>query len=148
MTVDGRAPWRCVISEAGRFDKSHPFFHTDGGPRHLIISSTTETPKLPATIHRTDLVGFLRKLKDNPEVTTLLCEGGGSLARKLFELDLVDEINLTWAPHTLLGGKDAPTITGLCGDFLPSSRHYELAEMKIHQNNEVFLTYYKSQLES
>jgi len=148
MTVEGRAPWRCVISKEGKFDQSHPFFHTDGGPRHLIVSSTAETPELPATIHRTDLSGFLRKLKNNPDINTLLCEGGGSLARKLFELNIIDEINLTWAPHTLFGGKDAPTITGLCGDFLPSSRHYELARMTTHQNDEVFLTYYKSQLES
>ncbi|MEN8869609.1 MAG: dihydrofolate reductase family protein, partial [Akkermansiaceae bacterium] len=81
-------------------------------------------------------------------ITTLLCEGGGRLVKQLFELDVVDEINLTWAPHTLLGGEGAPTLTGLPGDFLPSSRHYELAGMITQQNDEVFLTYYKSQLES
>ncbi|MDG2401301.1 MAG: dihydropteroate synthase [Akkermansiaceae bacterium] len=148
MTTEGSKPWRCVISKEGNFDENHPFFHTDGGPRHLVISSDAKTPELPATIHRTDLSGFLKKLRNNPDITTLLCEGGGSLARQLFELDLIDEINLTWAPHTLFGGEDAPTITGLPGDFLPSSRHYELAKMTIQQNNEVFLTYYKSQLES
>lgn len=148
MTTEGSTPWRCIISEEGKFDISHPFFHTEGGPRHLIISSDAVIPKLPATIHRTDLNGFLKKLRNNPDITTLLCEGGGSLARQLFELDLIDEINLTWAPHTLLGGQNAPTITGISGDFLPSSRHYELSKITTHQNNEVFLTYYKSQLES
>ena len=148
MAVEGNEPWRCVISNEGKFDKSHPFFHSDGGPRHLIISSDAALPDLPATIHRTNLNGFLEELRNNPNITTLLCEGGGSLVRQLFELDLIDEINLTWAPHTLFGGAEAPTITGLPGNFLSSSRHYELAKMTTHKNDEVFLTYHKSQLES
>ncbi|MEN8785904.1 MAG: dihydropteroate synthase [Akkermansiaceae bacterium] len=148
MTTEGHEPWRCVISKAGKFNKAHPLFHSKGGPRHLVISSDTETPDLPATIHRTDLCGFLDELRNTPGITTLLCEGGGRLVKQLFELDVVDEINLTWAPHTLLGGEGAPTLTGLPGDFLPSSRHYELAGMITQQNDEVFLTYYKSQLES
>ncbi len=148
MTTDGHQPWRCVISNKGNFDPRHPFFHSDGGPRHLVISGDADSPDLPATIHRMTLGGFLEELRQNPDITTLLCEGGGSLVKQLFELDVVDEINLTWAPHTLFGGKEAPTITGLPGDFLPSSRHYELAAMTTLGNDEVFLTYYKSQLES
>ena len=84
----------------------------------------------------------------NPNINTLLCEGGGSLVKELFELDVVDEINLTWAPHTLFGGHDAPTLTGLPGNFLPATRHYDLVEMTPHREDEVCLTNRKSSLES
>lgn len=148
MKVEDRSPWRCVISKSGQLDPEHPLFHSEGGPRHLIVGEEAEVPDLPATVHRTDLAGFLEKLRHSPEVNTLLCEGGGSLIKDLFELDVVDEINLTWAPHTLFGGINAPTLTGLPGEFLPASRHYQLAKMVKHRKDEVFLTYHKSSLAS
>lgn len=148
MTAKESTPWRCVISREGHFDPEHPLFHSEGGPRHLVISGDGEDPELPATIHRTDLAGFLSHLQHQPNINTLLCEGGGALAKELLKLDVVDEINLTWAPHTLLGGHNAPTLTGLPGDFLPASRHYDLIEMIPHREDEVFLTYRKSSLES
>jgi len=148
MTAKGRKPWRCVISHRGEFNGDHPLFDSEGGPRHLIISGEGPDPDLPAKIHRTDLAGFLQTLRENPTTNTLLCEGGGSLVKELFILDAVDEINLTWAPHTLFGGREAPTLTGLPGDFLPATRHYELADMISHREDEVFLTYRKSSLES
>jgi 5-amino-6-(5-phosphoribosylamino)uracil reductase/2,5-diamino-6-(ribosylamino)-4(3H)-pyrimidinone 5'-phosphate reductase len=104
--------------------------------------------ELPATIHRGNLADFINEIQCHPSVNTLLCEGGGSLLRELFELDMVDEINLTWAPHTLFGGKDAPTLTGLPGDFLPASRHYQLSKMEKYEDDEVFLTYHRSSLDS
>lgn len=148
MTAKNRQPWRCVISRRGRFDADHPLFHSDGGPRHLIISGDGPDPDLPARVHRTDLAGFLDELRLTPGIDTLLCEGGGSLVKELFALDVVDEINFTWAPHTLFGGRDAPTLTGLPGDFLPSSRHYQLTAMTPHRDDQVFLTYEKRPLES
>lgn len=148
MTARDKKPWRCVISHRGQFEPDHPLFHSDGGPRHLIISGDGPDPDLPATIHRTDLAGFLEELRHHPGINTLLCEGGGSLVKELFALDAIDEINLTWAPHTLFGGREAPTLTGLPGDFLPSSRHYELTAMNLHREDEVFLTYQKTSLES
>ncbi len=143
MTVEGKRPWRCVISERGIFDPTHPFFSSEGGERHLILGKDAETPQLPATIHHATLGDFLETLRTNPDINTLLCEGGGNLARELFELDLVDEINLTWAPHTLLGGKEAPTLTGLPGDFLPNSLQYQLTQVTPGAENEFFLSYHK-----
>lgn len=150
MTLKGKKkrPWRCVISRSGRFDPTHPFFHTDGGPRHLVIDGDLPDPDLPATLHRTNLAGFLDHLRHQPNINTLLCEGGGSLVKELFALDVVDEINLTWAPHTLFGGTQAPTLTGPPGAFLPASRHYQLVEMTPSGKHEVFLTYRKSSLDS
>ena len=143
LTVDGHDPWRCVISKSGNFDPAHPLFHTKGGPRHLIVDPDADVNELPATIHHSGLAGFLDEIRGNPSINTLLCEGGGSLIRELFELDVVDEIKLTWAPHTLFGGKSAPTLTGLPGDFLPASRQYELSKMEKNGDSEVFLTYHR-----
>lgn len=148
MKVEGSAPWRCVISRSGNFDPAHPLFHSEGGSRHVIVAPDAELPDLPVKVHRTDLAGFLEELRHNPAINHLLCEGGGSLVKELFELDVVDEIKLTWAADTLFGGRDAPTITGLPGNFLPASRHYKLVEMIKHRENEVFLTYHKSSLAS
>ena len=53
--------------------------------------------------------------------------------------DLVDQLNLTIAPY-LFGGKDAPTLTGLSKDFLPSSVQCSLKDMQV-VGNECFLTY-------
>jgi riboflavin biosynthesis pyrimidine reductase len=75
-------------------------------------------------------------------VATVHCEGGGELARSLFDLDLVDTIHLTWAGHHLFGGRGAPTITGLPGDFLPASRHFRLDHFEPRPDlGECFLSY-------
>jgi len=144
LTTPGKNPWRCVISNSGHLDPNHKLFNSEGGPRHIIITSKeAQLPDLPATIHRMSLEEWLENLRNRPEIRVLLCEGGGELAKQLFELDVVDEINLTWAPHTLFGGKDAPGITGVPGDFLPSSRHYRLVESLPGGDGEIFLKYQK-----
>ena len=143
MTVEGRTPWRCVASKNGYFDPEHPFFKTEGGPRHLIIGAEAKKPDLPAEIHCGTLGDFLKELREQPEIETLLCEGGGTLVRELFALDVVDEINLTWAVHTLFGGEKAPTLTGLPGDFFPETLHYQLSNIQDAGKGEVFLTYHK-----
>jgi dihydropteroate synthase len=143
MTVEGHEPWRCVISRDGKFNPEHPFFREKGGPRHLIVDDEIEAGDLPAAVHRGGLAEFLEELRCQPGLEILLCEGGGALVKELFKLDIVDEINLTWAPHTLFGGKNSPTLTGLPGDFLPASRHYELSKMQRNGKDEFFLTYHK-----
>ncbi len=137
MNTEGETPWRCVISRSGNFDPTHPLFHSNGGERHLIITESDESPDLPATIHHCSLEEWLEKLP----IQTLLCEGGGSLAHELFRLDVIDEINLTWATHSLFGGKKTPTLTGIAGEYLPSSRHYELTSFEEASEGEAFLTY-------
>lgn len=143
LTTPGKKPWRCVISQSGKLDPNHKLFNSEGGPRHIITGIESQLPDLPATIHRMSLEEWLESLRNRPEIRTLLCEGGGEIARQLFQLDVVDEINLTWAPHTLFGGKDAPAITGLPGDFLPSSRQYRLIESIPGGDGEIFLKYQK-----
>ena len=135
-------PLRCVISRSGNFDLSHPLFHSDGGPIHLLAEKEFSVDAVNATTHSGSLAGFLETLHLEHRVAQLHCEGGGKLVRELAELDAIDEIHLTWAGHQLFGGKDAPGITGRLGDFLPSSRQFELTHFEPREDlGECFLSY-------
>jgi riboflavin biosynthesis pyrimidine reductase len=140
-----RQPLRCIVSRRGRLDPGHPLFTTPGGPIHLLVTGPDAPPAelaAVATIHRSPLTDFLATLHHDHGVRHVHCEGGGQLARALLELDLVATLHLTWAGHTVFGGHDAPTLTGLPGDFLPASRQFELAAFAPHQDlGECFLTY-------
>ena len=148
MTIPGvpieEQPWRCVISESGSFNPDHPFFQSDGGPRHLICPAKVDLSQYSAVIHRHSLVEWLKWLDHESKISTLLCEGGGNLVKQLFELDLVDTIHLTLASHSIFGGNDAPGITGLPGAYLPASRHYRLEHSEEGAPGEYFLTYQKA----
>jgi len=134
-------PWRCVVSRSGRFDPAHPLFHTPGGPVHLLVTEGP-APEIPAaTVHRGSLAMFLETLAA-AGIGRVHCEGGGELVFALAELDAIDEIHLTWAGHTLFGGRDAPTPSGTPGGFLPASREYELTGFEPRlESGECFLSY-------
>ena len=134
-------PLRCVVSRSGGFDPAHPLFHTPGGAVHLLVTEGP-APEIPgATLHSGTLAGFLGMLA-GLGVKRIHCEGGGELVRELAELDAIDEIHLTWAGHTLFGGREAPTLSGVPGDFLPRSREFELTEFDPRpESGECFLSY-------
>ena len=140
-------PLRCVISNSGRFDPSHPLFTTPGGPIHLLVTGD-DTPDLPAqliseiTIHCLTLAAFLEVLASEHQVAHLHCEGGGQLIRALAELDAIDDFHLTLAGHTLFGGRESPTVTGIPGDFLPRSADFEISHFEARPDlGECFLSY-------
>ncbi|GHC48511.1 RibD family protein [Roseibacillus persicicus] len=138
-----KQPLRFVISRSGKFDPSHKVFQTTGGAIHLVVteaSAQVEDIK-GTTLHRCSLEEFLSVAKNELGVTNLLCEGGGSLVKDLFALDAVDEINLTIAGHSLIGGKAAPTITGFPGDFLPASRAFQISHFEPTADGELFATW-------
>jgi len=145
MTVPDavRQPLRCIVSRSGKLDAAHPVFSREGGEIHLLVTGDAE-PDVPhgVTVHRGGLRGFLEMLKCEHGVGHVHCEGGGELVRALAEEDLIDEIHLTWAGHTLFGGRDAPTMTGVPGDFLPASRQFELTHFEPRSEaGECFLTW-------
>lgn len=141
-----RQPLRCVVSRSGSFDAGHPLFHSAGGPIHLLVTdpanhAPTDLPGRPI-VHGGTLPEFLATLHRDHGVNHLHCEGGGEMARSLFDLDLVDTIHLTWAGHRLFGGRESPTLTGPPGDFLPASRHYRLDHFDPRPDlGECFLSY-------
>jgi riboflavin biosynthesis pyrimidine reductase len=134
-------PWRCVVSRGGGFDPAHPLFHTPGGPVHLLVTDGV-APDIPgATVHTSGLADFLETMAA-AGIGRVHCEGGGQLVFALAELDAIDEIHLTWAGHTLFGGRAAPTPSGVPGDFLPATREYELTEFDPRpETGECFLSY-------
>ena len=139
-----RQPLRCIVTRRGVLDPEHPVFARDGGPIHVLVTGEGGVDGLPESVrvHRGHLRGFLEALGREHAVRRVHCEGGGELVRALAELDLVDEIHLTWAGHTMFGGREAPTVTGVPGDFLPASRAYELTHFEPRADDgECFLTW-------
>ncbi|MFD0896114.1 RibD family protein [Luteolibacter ambystomatis] len=143
MTVrdQDRQPLRCVVSHGGNFDPSHPMFATPGGKIHLLVTGNVDAA-IPsgAHLHHGSVASFLETLARDHGVQRLHCEGGGSLIRALAELDAIDEFHLTWAGHSLFGGKSAPTPTGIPGAFLPASLAFELTGFE-PAAGECFLSY-------
>ena len=143
-----RQPLRCIVSRRGLLDLEQPLFHTVGGAIHLLITSApahfdpAPLASRGVTIHHGTVASFLTILAEQLNVRRLHCEGGGDLMRELLELDVVDTLYLTWAGHTLFGGRNAPTISGPPGEFLPASLAFELDHFEPRPDiGECFLTY-------
>jgi riboflavin-specific deaminase-like protein len=144
-----RSPLRVIVSNKGRIDDRLKIFQSDISP--IIIFSTKQMPsksqealRKKATLHLTsarevDLAHMLKTLRDQYKVFTLACEGGPTLFRSLLERGLIDQLNLTIAPY-MFGGGNAPTLTGLSKEFLPTSVHCSLVDMHT-VGGECFLTY-------
>jgi riboflavin biosynthesis pyrimidine reductase len=145
LTVPGNTaqPLRCIVSRHGNISPEHPIFHRPGGEIHLLITDAPHPQvAIPATIHHESLADFLLKLHTEHQVEHLHCEGGGQLIRSLAELDAIDEFHLTLAGHTLLGGAQSPTVTGIPDIFLPKSQAYALSHFEpIPETGECFLSY-------
>jgi len=143
------APLRVIVSNKGRIDSRLKIFQSAISP--ILIFSTTRMPKktrtaleAKATLHLTDrdeidLAAMLKTLRRKYKVRALACEGGPTLFRSLLERGLVDQLNLTIAPY-MFGGVKAPTLTGLSKEFLPTSVHCSLVDMRT-VGDECFLTY-------
>lgn len=143
MTVPGKFPLRCIVSSTGGIPEDHPVFSKPGGPIHLLVTGNPDAPELPGcTLHHDTLAGFLQTLSAGLGVKHLHCEGGGLLIRSLAELDAIDEFHLTLAGHTLFGGQDAPTATGVPADFLANSLDFAISHFGPHpESGECFLSY-------
>jgi 2,5-diamino-6-(ribosylamino)-4(3H)-pyrimidinone 5'-phosphate reductase len=145
LTVPGKLvqPLRCVVSRNGVLDPAHPVFTQPGGGVHLLATGEFTGQEMPGmTVHRGSLGEFLEMLGAEYRVKHLHCEGGGQLIRALAELDVIDEFHLTLAGHTLFGGQNSPTATGLPTDFLPHSVGFQLSHFEPHlEVGECFVSY-------
>jgi riboflavin-specific deaminase-like protein len=133
-------PLRVVISNSGNLSTDLNIFNHRFSP--IVIYSTTRMPtsiqadlQSRATLHLTNLDHLslhdvLNDLRETHRVRTLVCEGGPLLAKGLAEIDAIDELFVTIAPF-LFGGVGDPGILGTPGTFLPSSRIFHLASMKV-----------------
>lgn len=142
-------PLRVIVSTGRSLDPRWKVFRYTSSP--LVVFSTTALDERlrPALARRCDLWLFEGKsvdlsamlaiLRSSYSVRTLVCEGGPTLFRSLVEINAVDELRLTWAP-LVFGGKNAPTLTGLPGAFLPRLVRCSLKKMET-LGSECFLTY-------
>ena len=71
----------------------------------------------------------LQMLAQHHGVRKVVLEGGGTLLRLFLASRCVDEFCLTWCPR-VFGGSTGITLTGLPGDFLPSSVQARLLRME------------------
>jgi 2,5-diamino-6-(ribosylamino)-4(3H)-pyrimidinone 5'-phosphate reductase len=142
-------PLRVIVSASGDIGLDLPIFQNPGAP--IVLYTTSRIPNSQRTeleakvaIYETghdqvDLLYVMKHLFSHYQVRTVVCEGGPTLVRSLAEVDLIDRIVLTVAAK-LFGGRLAPTLTGLPSDFLPASRHFQLVNNEIG-DNEFYLTY-------
>jgi riboflavin-specific deaminase-like protein len=141
-------PLRVVLSHLGRINPELRLFTKTFSP--IIIFSTTrmshrlrETLAGKATLYlheeRVNLAEMLRTLRAKHGVRRLVCEGGAQVLRSLLAEQLVDELHVTICPR-IFGGSKAPTLTGIAGEYLPTSIQLELREMEI-VDAECFLRY-------
>lgn len=144
MTVPGtgKQPLRCIVSRSGSLDPEHPIFRTAGGQIHLCVTGDREVNLPGVVLHHQPLAGFLSTLSTGLGVKRLHCEGGGELVRELMELDAIDEFHLTVAGHTLFGGANAPTVTGIPSGFPERSLGFEITRFEpVAGTGECFLSY-------
>lgn len=136
-------PLRCIVSRHGELNVNHPVFSHDGGDIHLLATEGYKGERRDKlTIHECSLPEFLEMLYVKYGVKDLHCEGGGELTRALVELDALDEVHLTWAAHSLLGGAQSPTLSGVLGDHLAASKAFEIIGFEPQADTgECFLTY-------
>lgn len=141
-------PLRVIVSASGRLDPKAKVFVSPGAP--IVIFSTQAMPERVRSWLATkadvwlfektvDLAEMMRILRVDYRIRSVICEGGPTLFRSLLEADLIDTLHLTWAP-VIFGGREASTLTGLPGEFLPHLVRFKLASQEV-LGTECFLTY-------
>lgn len=142
------------IGAAGGPDPALPspsrFLDEGGGP--VILATTDATPATArdwlveqgavVIVHeapRVDLVGLLDALGARG-VERLMVEGGSTLVAALFELGLVDELQLAVAP-LLFGGETAPTPLGGPGRSVDRAVRLSLLATEVDEDADVILRY-------
>lgn len=142
-------PLRVLLTNSGRINPQLRLFEQTYSP--IAIFSTTRMPagtrqvlaaKAELWLHdapSVNLAAMLETLRTHYGVKRLVCEGGAQIFRALLNAGLIDELHLTLAPR-IFGGRQAPTLTGIAGDFLPSSTALRLRAMEVVEG-ECFLRY-------
>lgn len=142
-------PIRVLVSNSGEISATLKVFTNQAAP--TLIYATERMPaevrnalQAVASVHlfpekSVPLLRMLGELRKKHQVRIVVCEGGPTLVKSLLAEDLVDEMFVTIAPQ-IFGGKDAPTMTGTPGSFLPEARHFRLKDFFV-ENNEAFCHY-------
>jgi len=142
-------PLRVLLTNSGRIDPKLRLFEKTFSP--IVIFSTTRmpaatrhalAPKADLWLHASpsvNLTAMLTTLRTDYAVKRLVCEGGSQVFRALLLAGLIDELHLTLSPR-LFGGRTAPTLTSIAGQYLPQSTNLRLRSMEVVEG-ECFLRY-------
>lgn len=124
-----------VVTASGRIDTSTSLFSSGAG----FVITTTSAPDpgvevLRAGGDQVDLVDALRRLHTIvPDVGFVQAEGGPGLNGSLYDLGLLDELNITTSPH-LVGGRGPRPVSGAD----EGAMQYELAHLLVDDDSFVF----------
>jgi riboflavin-specific deaminase-like protein len=142
-------PLRVLISNSGCISPTLRVFEAIFSP--ILVFTTKKMPRRNreafaqnTTLHihpgsSVDLHAMLHTLHGVYKVRRLVCEGGAMLFRSLLAEGLIDELHLTVTPR-VFGGRKAPTVTGVAGDFLGSSSRLRMGACEV-VGDECFLRY-------
>ncbi len=133
----GRKTWQIHGGAFEPMAAGDPFGDVMNGARKVVVSSTLQSAGAwrNSTIIRGDVVGEVRKLKDQPG-KNILMDGSSQLIHTLVENDLVDEFALHVYPLALGSGKrlfpdgKRVNLKLVESEALPSGvvyQHYEVA---------------------
>jgi riboflavin-specific deaminase-like protein len=147
-------PIRIVPTGRGTLDPNAEIFKRGSAPLIILTTEAAGERRLKTLRQladevkvcgkdKLDFVFALQWLREKWNVKRLLCEGGGEINAALFEADLVDELNLTIRPKTVLGGRNAPTLS----DGEGFTHLADATKLRIHSKRrigeELFLVYRK-----
>lgn len=142
-------PLRVLLTNSGRINPQLRLFEKTFSP--IVIFSTTRmtaptrhalAPRADLWLHDSptvNLTEMMATLRADYAVKRLVCEGGSQVFRALLTAGLIDELHLTLAPR-LFGGRTAPTLTSIAGDYLPQSTNLRLRSIEVIEG-ECFLRY-------
>jgi 5-amino-6-(5-phosphoribosylamino)uracil reductase len=132
-------PLRVLWTRSGNLSPGLRLFAEPGAPI-LIFSGQTMRSETQSALETRAKLFFaqpgalspswvLGTLAEQNGVRKLVLEGGGTLLRLFLAHGCVDELCLTWCPR-VFGGSEGITLTGLPGEFLPSSVRARLLSME------------------
>jgi riboflavin-specific deaminase-like protein len=147
-------PIRIVPTGRGTLDPNAEIFKRGSAPLIILTTEAAGERRLKTLRQladdvkvcgkdKLDFLFALQWLREKWNVKRLLCEGGGEINAALFEADLVNELNLTISPKTVLGGRNAPTLSDGEGftHLADASKLRILSKRRI--GDELFLVYRK-----
>ena len=132
-------PLRVIWTRSGNLSPRLRLFAEPGAP--IVVFSGDRMPvetraalETRATVYLTKPDGLspkwvLQTLAEHHGIRKVVLEGGGTLLRLFLANRCVDELCLTWCPR-IFGGSEGITLTGIAGEFLPSSVHARLLRME------------------
>ena len=145
-------PIRVLVSNSGEIPPTLKVFTNSVGPTLIYTTDAIPFSSRVALESHAQITAFKEKevplrsvlddLRTHHKVKTVICEGGPTLIKSLLADDLLDELYITIAPK-IFGGKNAPTLTGHSGTFLPNSRQFRLKSFVV-ENDEAYCHYIRS----